>query len=40
MACGYAIKPMLVEVPPYPVFWASTEKRETPFGQVIPMEAA
>jgi predicted metal-dependent peptidase len=27
-------------VPPYPVLWASTGKREVPFGQVIPMEAA
>ncbi|MDX6457436.1 MAG: hypothetical protein QOE55_1133 [Acidobacteriaceae bacterium] len=28
------------EVPPYPVLWASTGKREAPFGQVIPMEVA
>jgi predicted metal-dependent peptidase len=28
------------DVPPYPVLWASTGKREIPFGQVIPMEAA
>ena len=28
------------DVPPYPVLWASTGKREAPFGQVIPMEAA
>jgi predicted metal-dependent peptidase len=28
------------DVPPYPVLWASTGKREVPFGQVIPMEAA
>ena len=28
------------DVPPYPVLWASTEKRDAPFGQVIPMEAA
>ena len=27
-------------VPPYPVLWASTGKRDAPFGQVIPMEAA
>jgi predicted metal-dependent peptidase len=28
------------DVPPYPVLWASTDKRDVPFGQVIPMEAA
>jgi predicted metal-dependent peptidase len=28
------------EVPPYPVLWASTDTRQAPFGQVIPMEAA
>ena len=28
------------DVPPYPVLWASTGKREAPFGQVIPMQAA
>jgi predicted metal-dependent peptidase len=28
------------DVPPYPVLWASTGKRDVPFGQVIPMEAA
>jgi predicted metal-dependent peptidase len=28
------------DVPPYPVIWASTGKRDAPFGQVIPMEAA
>jgi predicted metal-dependent peptidase len=28
------------DVPPYPVLWASTGKREVPFGQVIPMQAA
>jgi predicted metal-dependent peptidase len=28
------------DVPSYPVLWASTDKREVPFGQVIPMEAA
>jgi predicted metal-dependent peptidase len=28
------------DVPPYSVLWASTGKREVPFGQVIPMEAA
>jgi predicted metal-dependent peptidase len=28
------------KVPPYPVLWASTETRQAPFGQVIPMEAA
>jgi predicted metal-dependent peptidase len=28
------------DVPPYPVLWASTDKRTVPFGQVIPMEAA
>jgi predicted metal-dependent peptidase len=28
------------DVPPYPVLWASTGKRDAPFGQVIPMEAA
>jgi hypothetical protein len=27
------------DVPPYPVLWASTGKREAPFGLVIPMEA-
>jgi predicted metal-dependent peptidase len=27
-------------VPAYSVLWASTGKREAPFGQVIPMEAA
>jgi predicted metal-dependent peptidase len=26
--------------PPYPVLWASTGKRDVPFGQVIPMDAA
>jgi predicted metal-dependent peptidase len=28
------------KVPPYPVLWASTDTRQTPFGQVIPMDAA
>jgi predicted metal-dependent peptidase len=28
------------DAPPYPVLWASTGKREAPFGQVIPMEVA
>jgi predicted metal-dependent peptidase len=28
------------EAPGYPVLWASTELRQAPFGQVIPMEAA
>jgi predicted metal-dependent peptidase len=28
------------DAPPYPVLWASTGKREAPFGQVIPIEAA
>jgi hypothetical protein len=28
------------DVPPYPVLRASTGKRDVPFGQVIPMEAA
>jgi predicted metal-dependent peptidase len=28
------------KAPTYPVLWASTESREAPFGQVIPMEAA
>jgi len=28
------------EVPAYPVIWASTEDRRTPFGEVVPMEAA
>jgi predicted metal-dependent peptidase len=28
------------DVPPYPVLWESIGKREAPFGQVIPMEAA
>jgi predicted metal-dependent peptidase len=28
------------DVPPYPVLWASTGKRDAPFGQVISMEAA
>jgi hypothetical protein len=28
------------DVPPYPVLWASIGKREAPFGQVIPVEAA
>jgi hypothetical protein len=28
------------KVPPYPVLWASTDIRQAPFGQVIPMEAA
>ena len=28
------------DVPPYPVLWASTGKRDAPFGQVIPMAAA
>jgi predicted metal-dependent peptidase len=28
------------EAPAYPVLWASTESRHTPFGQVISMEAA
>jgi VWA-like domain (DUF2201) len=27
------------EAPAYPVLWASTESRQAPFGQVIPMEA-
>jgi predicted metal-dependent peptidase len=27
-------------VPLHPVIWASTGKRDTPFGQVIPMKAA
>jgi predicted metal-dependent peptidase len=27
-------------VPPYPVLWASTDTRQAPFGQVVPMEAA
>jgi hypothetical protein len=26
--------------PPYPVLWASTERRQAPFGSVIPMCAA
>jgi predicted metal-dependent peptidase len=26
--------------PPYPVLWASTGRREAPFGEVIPMQAA
>jgi predicted metal-dependent peptidase len=29
-----------IEVPPYPVIWASTEARKAPFGEVVPMEAA
>jgi hypothetical protein len=29
-----------IGVPPYPVLWASTGKREALFGQVIPMGAA
>jgi predicted metal-dependent peptidase len=28
------------KAPPYPVLWASTDARQAPFGQVIPMEAA
>ncbi len=28
------------DVPPYPVIWASTEMRRSPFGEVVPMEAA
>jgi len=28
------------EAPPYPVIWASTENRQAPFGQVVPMEGA
>jgi predicted metal-dependent peptidase len=28
------------EVPPYPVIWASTEARRSPFGEVVPMEGA
>jgi predicted metal-dependent peptidase len=28
------------DVPQYPVIWASTEIRKTPFGEVVPMEAA
>jgi predicted metal-dependent peptidase len=28
------------QAPPYPVLWASTDTRQAPFGQVIPMEAA
>jgi predicted metal-dependent peptidase len=28
------------DAPPYPVIWASTENRRTPFGQVVSMEAA
>jgi len=28
------------EAPRYPVIWASTEARRTPFGQVVPMEGA
>ncbi len=28
------------EAPPYPVIWASTEARPSPFGQVVSMEAA
>jgi predicted metal-dependent peptidase len=28
------------KVPPYPVLWASTDPRQAPFGQVIPMVAA
>jgi len=28
------------EAPAYPVLWASTEARQAPFGQVIPMEVA
>jgi predicted metal-dependent peptidase len=28
------------KVPPYPVLWASTDIRQAPFGQVIPMEPA
>jgi predicted metal-dependent peptidase len=27
-------------VPPYPVLWVSTDTRQAPFGQVIPMEVA
>jgi predicted metal-dependent peptidase len=27
-------------VPSYPVIWASTERRNAPFGAVIPMQAA
>jgi predicted metal-dependent peptidase len=26
--------------PPYPVIWASTERRQAPFGSVIPMQTA
>jgi predicted metal-dependent peptidase len=26
--------------PPYPVIWASTERRQAPFGSVVPMQAA
>jgi predicted metal-dependent peptidase len=28
------------QAPPYPVLWASTDRRSAPFGLVIPMEAA
>jgi predicted metal-dependent peptidase len=28
------------EAPRYPVLWASTDTRQAPFGQVIPMESA
>ena len=28
------------QAPAYPVVWASTESRQAPFGQVIPMDAA
>jgi predicted metal-dependent peptidase len=28
------------EAPTYPVIWASTENRQAPFGQVVPMEGA
>jgi predicted metal-dependent peptidase len=28
------------ETPPYPVIWASTEARRTPFGEIVPMESA
>ena len=29
-----------LEMPAYPVIWASTEARRAPFGQVVPMEGA
>jgi predicted metal-dependent peptidase len=28
------------DAPPYPVLWASTGRRQAPFGEVIPMQAA